>query len=166
MLTKSRLAKGNYLDMGVSNHRGQTKIHWFPNFNSTCFKHFGWVPNVEMIYPCWVLPNTEKKHWIPWNLITDPLLNNKLYDHFPTIKPGFSKRLKASPQDIPPYTIRIGPKALVIAITETPTALPLPFIARCRLRTGKTNLKASAARRPTGRRNSSSKPQCFRFQNC
>lgn len=101
MLTKSRLAKGNYLDMGVSNHRGQTKIHWFPNFNSTCFKHFGWVPNVEMIYPCWVLPNTEKKHWIPWNLITDPFLMIS-YDHFPTIKPGFKKCLKARPQDIPP----------------------------------------------------------------
>jgi len=47
-----------------------------------------------------------------------------------------------APRHTPDIQSVWGPKALVIAITETPTALPLPFIARCRLRTGKTNLKA------------------------
>lgn len=52
-----------------------------------------------------------------------------------------SKCLQASPKTYPVYN-PYRSQSLVIAITETPTALPLPFIARCRLRTGKTNLKA------------------------
>ena len=60
-----------------------------------------------MIYPFWVLPNTEKQKTLDSMKLnkTDPSLIIS-DDHFPTMKPGFFKRLKAKPQKHNPYTIR------------------------------------------------------------
>ena len=165
MLTKSRLAKGNYLDMGVSNHRGQTKIHWFPNFNSTCFKHFGWVPNVEMIYPCWVLPNTEKKHWIPWNLITDPFLIIS-DDHFPTMNQGSTCLIGKAPRHTAVYN-PYRSQGTGHRNHRNPYSAAIAVHRKMPPSDWKDQPESDAARRPGGLEETHlPSPVSFRYKNC